>query len=422
LKPAIAYFAYTHRYQQITHFKIIKMKTLLIFFVQFMLISIALQSNLLAQSAIEVKFQPDEYIYIYETKGSGTPIDLYSTVIQNIAIINHAKDSVMIKDVEIIATQGDIELQRVRVPNNLLIESAQKFKAYQDRGILKYYDFQFQTSRYLNGISFSQTPTLSKEEAIVITHRTLLFQTLPDLITVKVKAIDSHGEYTFGEASLRVINHKPESQYYFPLKGAWAAYGAPSLISHHRWGSIQEFAFDFVKIGSDGTTHTGDGSKLTDYYAYGAPVYAIGSGKVVSISDEETESNDNLKQPDETEEEYNQRSVKLQQVLLAKGFSHVMGNRIIIEHDNGEYSYYLHLKKGSLKVKQGDLVEKGEEIAALGHSGNSTEPHLHFHLTDGPDMVYSRSIPISFHNISLYPDYDTDIRHIHYGQIILTND
>ena len=201
------------------------MKTSLIFSVQFMLISIAFQSNLLAQSTIEVKFQPDEYIYVYETKGSGTPIDLFSTVIQNIAIINHTKDSVMIKDVEIIATQGEVELQRVKVPNNLLIESAQKFNTYQNRGILKYYDFQFQTSRYLNGISFSQTPTLSKEEAIVITHRTLLFQTLPDLITVKVRAIDSHGEYTFGEAALKVINHKSKIPYYFPLKGTWAAYG-----------------------------------------------------------------------------------------------------------------------------------------------------------------------------------------------------
>ncbi len=398
------------------------MKTLLIFSVQFMLISIGLQSNLLAQSAIEVKFQPDEYIYVYETKGTGTPVDLYSAVIQNIAIINHAKDSVVIKDVEIIATQEEVELQRIKVPNNLLMESAQKFKAYQDQGILKYYDFQFQTSRYLNGITFSQTPTLSKEEAIVITHRTLLFQTLPDLITVKVKAIDSNGKHSFGKAALRVINHTSKNQYNFPLKGAWAAYGAPSLISHHRWGSIQEFAFDFVKIGTNGTTHEGDGDKLTDYYAYGAPVYAIGPGKVISIYGEGTESNDNLKQPDETAEEYNKRSAKLQQEFLAKGFSHVMGNHVIIEHDNGEYSHYLHLKNGSLKVKQGDHIKRGEEIAALGHSGNSTEPHLHFHLTDSPDMAYSRSIPITFHNISLYPDDDVKVRHIHYGQIIITND
>ncbi len=99
-----------------------------------------------------------------------------------------------------------------------------------------------------------------------------------------------------------------------------------------------------------------------------------------------------------------------------------MGNHVIIEHDNGEYSHYLHLKNGSLNVNLGDYVKRGEHIAALGHSGNSTEPHLHFHVTDGPDMAYSRSIPVSFHNISLFPDDDTNIRHIHYGQTIITHD
>ena len=371
---------------------------------------------------MEVKFQPAEYMYVYETKGSGTPSDLYSAVIQNIAIINHAEDSIFIKEVEIIATQGGMEVQRLKVPENILIQSAQKFKAYQEQGILQYYDFQFQTNRYLNGVSFSKSTTLAKEEAIVITHRTMLFQTLPDEISVVVKAQNHLEKSLSAEGTLKVINHKSKNQYYFPLKGTWIAYGAPSLISHHRWGSIQEFAFDLVKIGTNGTTYKEDGSKLTDYYGYGAPVYAIGSGKVVSIYDGATESNENLKQPNETTEEYLERSAKLQQELLAKGFSYVMGNHVIIEHDNGEYSHYLHLKNGSLNVNLGDYVKRGEHIAALGHSGNSTEPHLHFHVTDGPDMAYSRSIPVSFHNISLFPDDDTNIRHIHYGQTIITHD
>ncbi|WP_083930761.1 M23 family metallopeptidase [Eudoraea adriatica] len=398
------------------------MKTILPFSVQLLLIVFSCQGHLFAQSSLEVKFQPTEYMYVYETKGIGTPGDLYSAVIQNIAIVNHAEDSVSIEEIEIIATQGDVEIQRFKVPEEILLQSAEKFKTYQEQGILQYYDFQFQTSKYLKGITFSRNPTLAKEEAVVITHRTLLFQTLPDLVTVRVKAGDSNGNYLLGEAALKVVNHVSKNQYDFPLKGTWAAYGAPSLISHHRWGSIQEFAYDFVKIGTNGTTHSGTGSKLTDYYAYGEPIYAIGSGKIVSIYDGATESNENLKQQNETAEEYLERSAVLQQKLLAKGFSYVMGNHIIIEHENGEYSHYLHLQNGSLKVKEGDYVKIGDQIAALGHSGNSTEPHLHFHVTDGPDMAYSRSIPVSFDNISLYPDDNKNIRHIHYGQIIVTND
>ncbi len=172
------------------------MKTLITFSIQLFFIIISSSSNIYTQSALEVKFQPAEYMYVYETKGSGTPSDLYSAVIQNIAIINHAEDSLVIKEVEIIATQGGMEVQRLKVPENILIQSAQKFKAYQEQGILQYYDFQFQTNRYLNGVSFSKSTTLAKEEAIVITHRTMLFQTLPDEISVVVKA-QNHLEKSF---------------------------------------------------------------------------------------------------------------------------------------------------------------------------------------------------------------------------------
>lgn len=54
------------------------------------------------------------------------------------------------------------------------------------------------------------------------------------------------------------------------------------------------------------------------------------------------------------------------------------GNLIIIEHDNNMKTYYAHLNK--IYVKAGDIVKKGNVIGAIGSTGNSTGPHLHFEL------------------------------------------
>lgn len=248
-----------------------------------------------SQKPIEIRFQPNDFVYVYETKGMGTPGELYSAVIQNIGIINRHSDSITANNVEIIAIKEAVEIQKVVVLQSHLIQSAQNYSTYQDHGILQLYDFQFQTSKYLDGINFSKSTTLSKGEALMITHRTLLFQTMPDSIKIVVNAIDRKGYPITGEKSMAVVNHKSKNDYHFPLKGTWVALGAPSLISHHRWASIQEFAFDFVKIGANGKTYKGDGSKLSDYYAYGEPVYSISSGIVVSAVDGAIESDKNLK-------------------------------------------------------------------------------------------------------------------------------
>ena len=51
------------------------------------------------------------------------------------------------------------------------------------------------------------------------------------------------------------------------------------------------------------------------------------------------------------------------------------GNFVVIEHDNGIRTLYAHCSK--LKVKAGESVKKGQVIALVGSTGNSTGPHLH---------------------------------------------
>jgi murein DD-endopeptidase MepM/ murein hydrolase activator NlpD len=327
-----------------------------------------------------------------------------------------------VEAISLVATRGGEEIQRLSLGKEALARAAQTFKAYQDQGILSFYDFQFQTSRYLPGVRFPGTLSLGGEEGLVVTHQALLFQTLPDSLVVEVLARNAEGALQTLRKSLAVVYHLSPNKYTFPLRGTWIAQGAPSLNSHHRWGSLQEFALDLGQMGAEGLTHRGDGSHLTDYYAYGAPVLAIADGKVVAAHDGEGESDANLRQPGEEAEAFLMRTQQSQQALLAQGFEKLLGNYVVIEHEHGEYSVYVHLKTGSLQVAQGDRVRQGQQIAALGHSGNSTEPHLHFHLADGPDLAYARSIPIDFSNISLYPDDDGNMHHLQMGQVIMTRE
>ncbi len=370
-------------------------------------------------NALDVRFQPAEVVYAYANNGEGTPTGLYTTVLQNVALLNTSNEPVTIESVRLEVEAAGRLLQTHHVSPDALTTTAKTFHAYAERGILEAYDFQFQTSRYLEGVSFSDSTTLGTNEAIVLQRLPFLQTELPDTVTAIVAGSSASGASVEGRASLRVVDHRSPNEYHFPLRGRWMAAAAPSLHSHHRWASIQEFALDLVRLGDGTSTHEGDGSRLEQYYAFGAPVHAIGDGVVVAASGTMTESSDNLRQPGESDEAYSKRSMAAQQKLLADGFNRVLGNYVVIEHPHGEYSHYLHLRKGSVEVAMGDKVRRGQEIGALGHSGNSTEPHLHFHLTDGPDRLYSRSIPIEFANISLWPADDGTVRHLHSGQILV---
>ena len=71
----------------------------------------------------------------------------------------------------------------------------------------------------------------------------------------------------------------------------------------------------------------------------------------------------------------------------------VGGNYVAIDIGRGRYALYAHVQPGSLRVKVGDRVKRGQVIALLGNSGNSTEPHVHFQIADGPTFLSSEGIP-----------------------------
>lgn len=87
-----------------------------------------------------------------------------------------------------------------------------------------------------------------------------------------------------------------------------------------------------------------------------------------------------------------------------------IGNHVVIDHRNGEFSVLGHLREGSLRVAIGDTVSAGDVVGLAGNSGNSTGPHLHYNLQDGPEPNGDRGLPAQF------LDYTADGRPVDRGE------
>jgi len=348
-------------------------------------------------AALEIRVHPADFVYAYEVDPARK---LYTVVLQNVAIVQTGEDPVTVESLEVQALSGGQVAQSLVIPSGDLEKSAQRLSAMESQGVLKLYDFYFQTSRYLTGLHLSPGLTLAPNTALVAFGKPMLLLGLPSGgLALIAHAKDNRGKPVEARSSLKVEEHQSANTYSFPLAGTWYVGAGPSLHSHHRWATMEEFALDLVALGGDGRTHKGDGTRLTDYYGYGRDVLAVADGTVVDVATGGTEANDRLRRPGESAEDFQKRTVAAQNELLAESYKAVIGNYVVVKHTGGEYSHYAHLKQGSVRVKSGDKVVRGQVLGQLGQTGNSTEPHLHFQLTDGPDPMYSRGIPIVFKDL-----------------------
>lgn len=171
-----------------------------------------------------------------------------------------------------------------------------------------------------------------------------------------------------------------------PLRGGvWLIGNGPAPETGHRRALIpvggvpsiaQRFAIDYVMLGDNDTTFTGDRLKNENYRAYGREAIAVANGQVVATKDSIPE---NIPGPAS-------RAVPI--TLETVG-----GNYVILDIGQGRYAFYAHLQPGSLRVKVGDRVTRGQVVGLVGNSGNSTEPHLHFHIADATAPLQSEGLP-----------------------------
>jgi len=172
----------------------------------------------------------------------------------------------------------------------------------------------------------------------------------------------------------------PRVSYTLPVKGRWlVGRGGVTPRTSHSWLLIgQRYAYDFVAIDPQGKQHRGTPTRKEDYFSYGQPIIAPADGVVVALRDGVRDAPE-----------------------VGTGWvdwltADFRGNFVVIKHADAEYSLAAHLIPASLAVGVGDPVRRGEQIGLCGHSGHSTEPHLHFQLQDRPDFFFAACLPLPF--------------------------
>lgn len=182
--------------------------------------------------------------------------------------------------------------------------------------------------------------------------------------------------------------------------GLWTAVYDPSWERGHRRvfytvnGKARipgRFAIDFIRMDSLGRYANGDENVIKNWYGYGVDVLAVSDGIVASIRDDFPESNTLSEHPAYTPDK-------------------ATGNFISLDLGNDHLAFYEHLKPGSIRVKPGQKVKKGDIIASLGFTGQTTGPHLHFHIADGNSPLGAEGIPFVFDHFTVsgaYNDLET---------------
>ena len=194
----------------------------------------------------------------------------------------------------------------------------------------------------------------------------------------------------------------------FPLRGEWVAFNSPGnrVPSHGTDMLGQRFAYDFVRVDrrkgwrihpSGGLRSNLLGFPVRETYAWGQPVHMPFDGQIVEAADGFPER---------------RRIVPVREIAMAiknattfdpSNLRPILGNYVIAR--SGEvYAGFAHLVPGSVSVRTGQAVRSGEQIGRVGHTGNSTAPHLHFQLMDSADVLTAKGVPCAFRELEIERD------------------
>ncbi len=353
----------------------------------------------IAQPApFEIRFHPGERVYAYPLDESAR---YRSVQLQNAVVINRSAEPVVLAGIEIELVAPPWVVESRRFEGIELERMAKAGYMLQSSGMMEALRFQFGGEALVPaGVKLADGTVLAPGEGILIARQMFAMRGAQTQLRLRARGLAA-GHLLEHSATLAILATESRNAYRFPLEGAWYVGAGPTIHSHHRTVVAQEFALDLIQLHEGGRTFRGEGTKRADFRAYGARVLAAAPGKVVAAVGDQDETDADLRRPGEAADAYMTRVKTTQMARLARGTSAVIGNHVVIEHDGGEYSVYAHLKPGSLRVREGDAVKAGDPVGLVGTSGNSTEPHLHFHVCNGSEPLLCAGIPARFEGLEV---------------------
>lgn len=176
-----------------------------------------------------------------------------------------------------------------------------------------------------------------------------------------------------------------------PLAGKVLVWDGHDLLAHHRrWdysnpdivsfgfsSNAMRYSYDLVRVDAEGRRVVGDAAHNENHLSFALPVRAPADGVVVEIESGQTDDG------------------KFDPATFRDHPNLMLGNHVVIRHGEGIFSILGHLKQGSVTVKAGDAVKAGQTVAAVGNSGTSMFPHLHYQVMNGPTFA-SEGVPSAF--------------------------
>jgi murein DD-endopeptidase MepM/ murein hydrolase activator NlpD len=359
---------------------------------------------------LEVRLSQGDFLHAGEARRPGSGYEgvasYHEMVLQNLAVVNVGAVPLRFEEAWIEALRGGRVVQRSRLDEDEIRATLRTYRAYAGMNLATGLDVVFNAGKIMRpGEQASEDLELAPREALVLSDSVVVTRGAPDRLRVVAHATDPQGREVTAAATLVVRAEVAKNEYSFPLEpGSWYVYSYPGIASHHRFTQATEFAIDITLSDAEGRRFRGDGLAWTDWYAYGKKVLAAADGKVVRVvSDSDLDPKVEGRQPGEALEAYWERIGERQlRRFMTPGADPVevaAGNYVIIAHPHGEYSAYTHLARGSVRVKPGDVVRRGQHIGGVGGTGEAPQVHLHFQVAVDTDTLMGQTIPVRFVNV-----------------------